>query len=262
MQKKAIFLLLSYFFLMLLCVQSIVLAQNPRPDIKVNSSDGPITVSDEDTVSIALSLDAGDVVSETADWWLVELTPAGTLNYLDLFTASFMPGFATTYQGPVFGFGSTVILNLSNLTIGSHTYYFGIDTNMNGSLDVAQLYFDSVLVTSEYSPSPSHFDGIWTGQVISTTAYNMNGHDCGYGDIILNVNENQITGSGVDHVWHENYTISGIVTPEGNINTCMAYDDDDSVISFTGSLSGNSGSGTWQSNSGCLGTWSVTKQQN
>ena len=63
MQKKAIFLLLSYFFLMLLCVQSIVLAQNPRPDIKVNSSDGPITVSDEDTVSIALSLDAGDVVS-------------------------------------------------------------------------------------------------------------------------------------------------------------------------------------------------------
>ena len=125
----------------------------PVPDIKVNSSDCPITVSVEDTVSIAISLDPGDAVSETADWWLVELTPAGTLNYLDLFTASFTPGFATTYQGPLFGFGSTLILNLSDLTIGSHTYYFIIDTNINGSLDVAQLYFDYVLVTSEATKS-------------------------------------------------------------------------------------------------------------
>jgi hypothetical protein len=38
------------------------------------------------------------------------------------------------------------VLNMSGLPVGSYTFYFGVDMNMNGSVDIGQLYYDSVEV--------------------------------------------------------------------------------------------------------------------
>ena len=36
---------------------------------------------------------------------------------------------------------------MSDLPVGTYTFYFAIDINMNGTIDSGELYFDSVVVT-------------------------------------------------------------------------------------------------------------------
>ena len=55
-------------------------------------------------------------------------------------------GLLPTYQGGLFGFTGFPIMNLSNLDQGTHNFYFGVDLNMNGSLDMSSLYYDWVSV--------------------------------------------------------------------------------------------------------------------
>ncbi len=121
---------------------------SPIPDIKANGSDGPITIGTNDTLSIDISLSAGDSLGTDADWWLVVNTPTGGLEYFDLTSGAYTSGLLVTYMGPLFNFGSTVILNTSGLGAGTYTYYFVVDSIMNGTLDTGtgQLYFDSVVV--------------------------------------------------------------------------------------------------------------------
>ena len=119
---------------------------DPSADIKANDADGPITVSSGATININVSLDPGSHSGENADWWVAESTPSGTFNYYNLSTGSMIQGLSPTHQGPLFSLGTTQLLNSSDMTIGTHTFYFGVDLNMNGSLDYDQLYFDAVVV--------------------------------------------------------------------------------------------------------------------
>ncbi len=119
--------------------------ENPSPDIRANGSDGPITVSPSSPVSLTGSLDSGGQAGLNADWWLVEVAPSG-IYYFDLTAGSFVSGFSNTYGGPLFDLSQTQILLFPSLAAGTHTFYFGLDTNMNGSLDVDRLLYDSVVV--------------------------------------------------------------------------------------------------------------------
>ena len=42
----------------------------PVPDIKINKSDGPLTLTGEDTIQLSLHLD-NNARTDFADWWLV-----------------------------------------------------------------------------------------------------------------------------------------------------------------------------------------------
>ena len=119
----------------------------PTPDIKANGSDVAITVSPSGPVSINIGLDSGDKAGQNADWWIVEATPSGAINYYDLYTASMVPGLLPTYQGPLFGFGSAQLMNLSDLSVGTHIFCFGVDLDMDGSLDTDSLYYDCVTIS-------------------------------------------------------------------------------------------------------------------
>ena len=46
-----------------------------------------------------------------------------------------------TSQGALSNLGSYEILNTSGLGAGTYTYYFGIDLNMNGTLDTGEGLF-------------------------------------------------------------------------------------------------------------------------
>jgi len=123
-----------------------ILPDSPTPDIKANGQDGSITVSANTAVSIAVTLNTGSYDAQNADWWVAESTPSGTFNYYNLSTGSMVPGLLPTHQGPLFNLGTTQLLNSSNLMVGTHTFYFGVDLNMNGSLDMDSIYYDSVNV--------------------------------------------------------------------------------------------------------------------
>ena len=52
----------------------------PIPDIKVNGSDGPITLDQNDTLTITVSLN-NNGITDNADWWLAADTPFGLYFY-------------------------------------------------------------------------------------------------------------------------------------------------------------------------------------
>ncbi|OGW12476.1 MAG: hypothetical protein A3G93_15380 [Nitrospinae bacterium RIFCSPLOWO2_12_FULL_45_22] len=117
----------------------------PRPDIKANNADGPIGITTNEDCSITVSLNPGDRTGEAADWWLAVDTSLGLFCY-NASKDSWVSGNSVTYQGPLFNLAPTGLGHISGLPPGTYTFYFGVDINMDGSLDDSQLYYDSVEV--------------------------------------------------------------------------------------------------------------------
>jgi hypothetical protein len=116
------------------------------PDIKANGTDGPLTISSQDQLVVTVSLDAAGH-SQNADWWLVCLSPFGWYYYS--LTQNWNPGFSVTYQGPLLNIPQREVLDISGLPLGAYRFFFGIDTDMNGSIDTGLTYYDNVEVTVE-----------------------------------------------------------------------------------------------------------------
>jgi hypothetical protein len=117
----------------------------PTPDIKVNGSDGPVSITSNDSISLSVALNTGDNSGENADWWLVRNSSSGVYSY-DALKGSWVPGLTIGYQGPIFDFPLVELLSISDLTTEDSTFYFGVDMNMNSVLDINQLYYDEVNV--------------------------------------------------------------------------------------------------------------------
>ena len=116
----------------------------PIPDIKVNNSDGPITLYQNDTLTITVSLN-NNGITDNADWWLAADTPFGLYFFtFDGWTDAWVPG----YQGPLFYLDSFEVLNMpvSGLPAGTYTLYFGVDTVMDGDVTWDSVYYDTVEV--------------------------------------------------------------------------------------------------------------------
>ncbi len=117
------------------------------PDIKANGSGGPVTIQQPDNLSVTVSLDP-EGSSVDCDWWVAVDTPFAPPNdwyHYDL-SSGWIPGLSFTYQGPLSDLGTVTVLNMANLPAGTYTFYFAVDTNMNGVLDLGELYYDSVVV--------------------------------------------------------------------------------------------------------------------
>ncbi len=148
MERMNRFIMTVVIISMVLSFTTAVLAVTP--DIKANGSGNSITIGTSDTLSITVSISAGDFTGVNCDWWVAESAPDGWY-YYSLSTSwtsagSSYTGLSPTYQGALFDLGSYSVLNTSGLSVGTHTYYFAVDTNVNGTLDMDQIYFDSVVV--------------------------------------------------------------------------------------------------------------------
>ena len=119
---------------------------DPVPEIKADGQDGPLTFSPGGNLSIAVSLACGDFCGRDADWWVVQSTPSGTINHYNLSGDVMVPGLSPTYQGPLFNLGTITLFDAADLAPGSHIFYFGIDLNMNGALDMDSIHYDWVAV--------------------------------------------------------------------------------------------------------------------
>ena len=73
------------------------------------------------------------------------MTPFGVYSY-NLRSGLWKSGLATAKQGALIDMAPTEVLNMSGLPTGSYTFYFGVDMNMNNSLDMDKAYYDSVEV--------------------------------------------------------------------------------------------------------------------
>ena len=100
-----------------------------KPDIRANGSDGPITVTPNDSVGITISLDPGNRDGDTADWWVAVKTPFAppgdwyTFVYPGL---NWLPGVNLCAQTGLFDLAPYEVLNRT-LPVGTYTFYFAVD---------------------------------------------------------------------------------------------------------------------------------------
>jgi len=111
-----------------------------------------------DNLSVTVALDPGSRSDKDADWWVVaNISDTSTIDgwyYFDLSAFGFMPvgdspfNLLATHQGALFNLAALQILNIpvSVFPSGTYTFYFAVDMNMNGFVDLDELFFDFVVV--------------------------------------------------------------------------------------------------------------------
>ena len=114
------------------------------PDIKVNGSDGPVTITPNDNLSVEVELGCGVYCGQNADWWVLADTPFGWYRYS--VGGGWAPGQGVTHQGALFDLAPYEVLSMSGLPDGAYTIHFEVDLTMNGVKDTP-IYSDSVEVT-------------------------------------------------------------------------------------------------------------------
>jgi hypothetical protein len=105
-----------------------------RPDIRVNNSDGPVTVTPNDSASVTISIDPGGQIDDMADWWLAVHTPfAPPLDwYTYVHPTGWTPGIHLCAQAGLFSLTPFEVLNMA-LPQGAYTFYFAIDEPDDGA---------------------------------------------------------------------------------------------------------------------------------
>lgn len=91
-------------------------------------------------MSVAPGLSAG----APSEWWVLAAAPSGWRHFDQ---SSWRTGISPLHQGPMFSLAPTTILDWSGLPVGSYSFYFGVDTILNGVPDQADMMMDSVVVT-------------------------------------------------------------------------------------------------------------------
>ena len=124
---------------------------DPVPDIKINGVDEITTLATGATFSATIQLDAAEQAGEPADWWIIAETPMGWYyyEYPDMWHgAGSMAGLLPAYQGPLFNLTEPLeVLRATGLPTGQYTFYFGVDTLVNGALDGDSLFYDGTAFT-------------------------------------------------------------------------------------------------------------------
>ena len=103
------------------------------------------------------------------------------------------------------------------------------------------------------------YEGTWRGLAKSDTPYDKYGDSCGSADMTLIVADQEISGTATDS-WNEVYSLKGSIDSNGRFSGGMAYGSYGTVATFKGVISDNTGTGTWQDNYDCSGTFSVYRQ--
>jgi hypothetical protein len=117
----------------------------PIPDIKANGSDGPVSISQTDSLQIRISLMSYGLTNDV-DFWLAYKGPSGWVHY-NKATKSWESGLGVTHQGILFDLNNKKVFQSSGLAPGNYTFYFGVDLNMDGKVTKSSLYKDEVQVT-------------------------------------------------------------------------------------------------------------------
>lgn len=125
-------------------IQAALQAGLPIANITANGLDTPINVGTNTNVDVKLNLATGGLTNLEADWWVIYQL-GSTLYFLNpsmQWTTNEVP----VMQTGIFDFADYTLFS-GSLPAGSYTYYFGVDTHMNGVLDIQNaLFYDSIVI--------------------------------------------------------------------------------------------------------------------
>lgn len=122
------------------------------PLITANGASNAVSLPEGAPLHVHVKMDAASaVLGLPVDWWVAADAFGGwySYNYATkswVFTGASPAALTATYQGPLSNLTFYEILNTNGLPIGQYSVYFGVDSLMNGSLDLGQIYYDGVLI--------------------------------------------------------------------------------------------------------------------
>ena len=120
-------------------------SSEPTPSITANGMDGSLTVASGETLSVSISLSAGNSQYSSADWWVLKNSESGWYYYS--LAGGWQSGMNFTFQGPLFDLPYFEIENISSQEDGTTTYYFGLGMPASGILGGGAMKYDYVSVT-------------------------------------------------------------------------------------------------------------------
>lgn len=103
----------------------------------------------------------------------------------------------------------------------------------------------------------TRINGVYDMSAMSTTQFSSDGGACGDASGTMTVTDSRVSGM-VATTTGNALGLTGSVDSNGRIVGGFALGDEVEV-SFEGTISAASGSGTWRSNYGCTGTWSADR---
>jgi hypothetical protein len=137
-------LCLTVFVIVLLGIVNVSRGADAVPDIKVNGSDGPLSVAPTAPVSVTIALSSDDDVEVPKAWWIMASTPLDPPYdwvYYDISGGTpgvwipWAPSYASTYKGPMgplYGRLPMEVLNVPSLEEGSYTFFFRAESVPSG----------------------------------------------------------------------------------------------------------------------------------
>jgi hypothetical protein len=131
------------------------LIQAGTPIISANGNSTSITVSAADPVTISIGM-TDAITDPVADWWIAVTTQFAAPDDLYFFDGS---GWGkqpvVAFQQAFSNFTELEILAITALPVGVYTFYFAVELNLNGVLDMESLVYASVQVSVEPAVAPS-----------------------------------------------------------------------------------------------------------
>ena len=119
-----------------------------EPKIQANGTGGQITVTPETPVAVTISLSSGNQAGVNAEWWIAAHTPLATpWNWAAcVYGTGWQPGIHMYRQYPLSDLSPLTVLPSIRLPAGEYTFYFVLDSQINGTPDLT--WMDSVMVKS------------------------------------------------------------------------------------------------------------------
>ena len=120
----------------------------PTPCIFSNDNHESISVTTEDTTNVFVSMDAGDMLNQNCDWWIVYVTPDNKIFSLTLSLASELiwnETIAPVLSIPLLSFKKILIFSEALPLSGTYTFYFGVDNQADGVLN-APMWVETLTV--------------------------------------------------------------------------------------------------------------------
>jgi hypothetical protein len=123
----------------------------PTPRLTINGIQNRAAFPASAPTSVKVALDAGDMADTCGDWWILAETQGVWFSYL-LDAQRWVPAGALLARWPAARSGlisdlpAQQIANTRGLPPGRYSIYFGLDTRLNGRLDLDAIVYDVLVV--------------------------------------------------------------------------------------------------------------------
>ncbi len=117
----------------------------PVVQILANGLSDVINLKRGESINISIELDPGSYIGTNADMWVL-FEYRNRLYHYTKSNGKWRRGDSTFDQGPLSSISPVDVLNSSHLSKGHYTFYFMVDTNMDGYKDTDQMYLSEVQV--------------------------------------------------------------------------------------------------------------------